>query len=214
MELSAAIDFSTDMACLAASALDKQEVLFSESKKMPGKDASAIASWTVSVLARNGFSVCDIRRWTCGSGPGSFTGLRIAASLVSGISFRNDKTLARCVPSGQAIASKIDPDTTNTLVLYDGRRGEIFAFSTPNAPRLNIVTSANLAILDAYARLAAMESQRKAIELILPRGQVERVSYLSEFPVERLLAEETTHWVEYTDSNPLGARLIYLRPPT
>ncbi|MBN1864553.1 MAG: hypothetical protein JW808_06595 [Victivallales bacterium] len=212
MELSAAIDFSTDMACLAASVCGRPDALFSETRHMPGKEASAIASWTASVIKENGFSLCDVRRWTCGSGPGSFTGLRIAASLVSGLTFQNNKVIARCVPSGQAIASKIHPNTTRILVLYDGRRGELLAFSTNNKSLLTL-SSANLAVIDKFDRLCAMESQRKAIEAVLPEEHSQRVSYLHSFPVEQLLADSTTPWLDNRESKPLGAQIIYLRPP-
>ena len=56
-------------------------------------------------LAEKGYSLDDISSWTAGTGPNSFTVLRVISSFLSGISYRKDGVSARGVPSACAIAA-------------------------------------------------------------------------------------------------------------
>ena len=82
------------------------------------------------LCAEAGLSVADIRTVVCGAGPGSFTSLRIAASIAKGIVhanrlLRSDDVALYAVPSLMLAAAAIDTPG-DYLVHSDAMRGERF----------------------------------------------------------------------------------------
>lgn len=83
------------------------------------------------MLARARIGVDDIERVIIGAGPGSFTGVRIAASLAKGWSH------ARGVPlfaysSLRSVASSAGRD--RVCALFDARRGEVYGAAWADGP--------------------------------------------------------------------------------
>src|SRR2546421_6410279 len=76
-----AIDTSTDFCSVAAS---RGEALFSRHERAGQRQAETILGMVDEVLAEAGIEVAQIQGIAYGAGPGSFTGLRIAAGLTQG----------------------------------------------------------------------------------------------------------------------------------
>src|SRR3989442_2299592 len=77
-----AIDTSTDFCSIAAS---RGESLFSRHEPAGRRQAEMILGMVDAVLAEAGLEIAQIEGIAYGAGPGSFTGLRIAAGVTQGL---------------------------------------------------------------------------------------------------------------------------------
>ena len=77
-----AIDTSTDFCSVAAS---RGETLFSRHERAGRRQAETILGMVDEVLAEAGIELAQIHGIAYGEGPGSFTGLRIAAGVTQGL---------------------------------------------------------------------------------------------------------------------------------
>lgn len=86
------IDNSTDVLCLGLAFRDT----FLEGKIVKGKRASEIlAKEVLNILKNHGYSLKDVGKIVYTSGPGSYTGLRVALSFLKGLNIFNDIV---CIP--------------------------------------------------------------------------------------------------------------------
>ncbi|NLF93095.1 MAG: hypothetical protein GX564_04320 [Oligosphaeraceae bacterium] len=123
--LEAALDCSQG----AALAIRRDGVLLQE-LCLPGggRDSDRLlSSWLVAECTRLGLSLAEIERWTVGTGPGSFAGLRCGIALVKGICLCS-RAAMRGVPSAYALAKSaaavLSPGQ-KVGVLHDGRCGQV-----------------------------------------------------------------------------------------
>ena len=125
---SAALDTTPGMAGFA---LMQNDVLVSSINfPLKGREASKLSSFILEELAEHGVSLEDISMWSVGSGPGSFTGLRQAAALVSGWCFGRKDVKSRCIPGAAALAAEAHPDEGEEVCcIYDGRNKEILYYN-------------------------------------------------------------------------------------
>ena len=100
----AALDLSGREAGFAV--LDGGKVVLSLVRPMRGRDSAQLAAWVEEELRKAGIALESIRRWTVGSGPGSFTGMRLAAALVNGWTY-GKAVETRCVPTAAAEGVRI-----------------------------------------------------------------------------------------------------------
>jgi tRNA threonylcarbamoyladenosine biosynthesis protein TsaB len=77
------LDASTYRGTVAV--LDETRVLVEASAPMRGRDAELLMPAVHDALRDAGRTIADVRHVVCGAGPGSFTSLRIAASIAKGI---------------------------------------------------------------------------------------------------------------------------------
>jgi tRNA threonylcarbamoyladenosine biosynthesis protein TsaB len=77
-------------------------------------------------MRETGVSTRDLTRVVCGAGPGSFTSLRVCASLAKGIAFARDIPLFG-VPSLALIAADASLADGAYLAVIDALRGDVFA---------------------------------------------------------------------------------------
>ncbi len=78
-----ALDASTYQGTVAV--LEDDRVLVERATEMRGRDAERLMPAVDSALRDSGLGIDRVERIVCGGGPGSFTSLRIAASIAKGI---------------------------------------------------------------------------------------------------------------------------------
>jgi len=124
-----AIDTSTDICSLAIYANDTIFSLNNNSKDK--KNNQVILEQLQELLVNAKVSLKDLDAIILSAGPGSFTGLRVAASVAQSVSFANNIKVIR-LSSLQIIAeflrNKLDSisDTQKIYVAQDARKNEIY----------------------------------------------------------------------------------------
>ena len=118
------IDASTYVGTVAV--LREAQLLSDGTAAMRGRDAEALMPAVANCLARAETRPSELTRVVCGSGPGSFTSLRIAASIAKGIA-----AAARCplfAVSSLALLAVGDGEARpgNYLAVLDALRGEAY----------------------------------------------------------------------------------------
>jgi len=119
-----AIDTSTDFCSVAAS---RGETLFSRHERAGRRQAEAILGMVDEVLAEAGIEVAQIQGIAYGAGPGSFTGLRIAAGVTQGLALARGIGVIG-VGSLLALSEEAGKDAAGGRVIacLDAHRGEVY----------------------------------------------------------------------------------------
>ena len=173
---------------------------------MQRRDAAAFAHFLQTNLNENNLDFSDITHWTVGSGPGSFTGMRIAASFIQGLTYgKNIST--RTVPSAEAIAAGANTDKNNTCVLFDGRNKEIILLDLKSRKEaiLNKEQSKEYFAENKFDCFAAMQYDKNAIELIIPQEIFSRIQWAEKLDMNAFFQSGNIF-----DNN--LTNLIYIRP--
>ncbi len=124
-DLDLAVEASTRRASLA---LAIGERIVSGELEPDARHASDLLQHLVRMLAENDLHQNQLTRITCGIGPGSFTGLRVAAAVALGLARALDVELV-AVPSTSATAwAVLSPGQSGTVVL-DARGGAAYVAS-------------------------------------------------------------------------------------
>ncbi|HSU93227.1 MAG TPA: tRNA (adenosine(37)-N6)-threonylcarbamoyltransferase complex dimerization subunit type 1 TsaB [Gemmatimonadaceae bacterium] len=106
-------------------------------------------------LREAGATVRDLARMVCGAGPGSFTSLRVSASLAKGIAFAQGIPLY-AVPSLALIAGDASLGNGVYLAVLDALRGDVFAAAYSRADdAVAELAPVRLVARDSLAREAA-----------------------------------------------------------
>ncbi len=119
-----ALESSTE-ACSVA--LEVEGKSYSSFEMAPQEHAQRFLPMIDALVQEGGIKPGDIEGVAYGHGPGSFTGVRIAASIVQGIALGCD-ALAVGVSTLQAIAYRVWRETGQTKILaaMDARMGEVY----------------------------------------------------------------------------------------
>ncbi|HYV97164.1 MAG TPA: tRNA (adenosine(37)-N6)-threonylcarbamoyltransferase complex dimerization subunit type 1 TsaB [Gemmatimonadaceae bacterium] len=107
----------------SAAAIRDGTVLAEETIAMRGEREERLMPAAALVLESAGSRIEDVARVICGSGPGSFTSLRIAAGIAKGIA--NGRGVPLFAVSSLALAA-VEAGTGKWLVALDALRGEAF----------------------------------------------------------------------------------------
>lgn len=113
--------------------------------------ASRLLTLCAELLGRAGLGFSDLERIAVGTGPGTFTGLRIAVATARALAHASRTPLAG-VPTLDALAEPVPGPAV--LAILDARRGEAFAAGYLEGVRTLPATALDP---DALARLAARE---------------------------------------------------------
>ncbi|MBE0429936.1 MAG: tRNA (adenosine(37)-N6)-threonylcarbamoyltransferase complex dimerization subunit type 1 TsaB [Thermoleophilia bacterium] len=131
-----AIDTATEICGLA---LGGPGGVIDESALEAGRShVEMLLPWTLDLLLRNGLDRTDITAVVAGTGPGTFTGLRVGIATARGLAqalevplagFSTLEALALGIASGP-VDEPVDPDPSGAMDLLpviDAKRGQIFA---------------------------------------------------------------------------------------
>ncbi len=122
-----ALDASTYRGTVAV--LDDQRLLVETSAPMRGKDAEMLMPAVEKALRDAGSSVKSVQRVVCGGGPGSFTSLRIAASIAKGIAVGRAVPLFAVSSLALIVAGNVSDGPRGPrryLAALDAMRGESY----------------------------------------------------------------------------------------
>jgi tRNA threonylcarbamoyladenosine biosynthesis protein TsaB len=117
------IDASTYRGTIAV--FRDRELVSSSSATMRGAQTEALMPAVAGAIAEAGITVGELSRVVCGEGPGSFTSLRIAASIAKGICVGRNIPLFAVSSLGLAAASL--QVTGSFVVTVDALRDEWYA---------------------------------------------------------------------------------------
>ena len=150
---------------------EKGTLLLEEFHTFPPRNASGLTDWMSGLLARHQLTLNDIREWSVGSGPGSFTGLRVAASRVMGLCFGRDiRRRAVSTASAMADSLKFPESAKRVLVLFDGHREELLGYGLDRTPSgfvpsgfHAVLSRSSLSALADFDEFAALEKDAARI---------------------------------------------------
>jgi tRNA threonylcarbamoyladenosine biosynthesis protein TsaB len=120
--LTLALEAATSTGSVAV--LRGDALLASREVTMRGSAEERLLPAIDAALAEGGVTVRDLSRVVCGAGPGSFTSLRVAASLAKGIAFAGSLPLF-AVPSLALIAADASLGDGVYLAVIDALRDEM-----------------------------------------------------------------------------------------
>ncbi|MBS1371972.1 MAG: tRNA (adenosine(37)-N6)-threonylcarbamoyltransferase complex dimerization subunit type 1 TsaB [Lentisphaeria bacterium] len=213
---SAALDLSGREAGFAL--LDGAEIVLSGVRPMRGRDSAQLAAWIAAELDRAGVELGSVAKWSVGSGPGSFTGMRLAAALVNGWTFGKPGIESRCVPTAVALAANFSAPAEGSRIgaLFDGRNRELIFFEmqirngepVPSGVEkvLNAEQAAEFFASYSGERLIAFEAELSALEKLLAPDIAAKLEAFASIRPEALALSRYKPF----DNN--LADLVYIRP--
>lgn len=196
------------------------ELLFDEYILLPPRNASRLTLWMNECLEKRGFSMDDIREWSVGNGPGSFTGLRLAASFVMGRTFAIENVKARGVPTACAMAHTLPAPVKNIAALFDGRRSELLAYGMEELPHIpgsfihnkdhgiigGETGNAPEKLLEKYDAFVALKKDEEALRSIVKDELFSKIYFTEHVPASALILNDPENF-SITLREP-----VYLRP--
>ncbi len=108
-------------------ALSDDDRLWQHCELAPRRHTQLILPMVEALLSETGFALNQLDGLAFGAGPGSFTGLRIAAGIAQGLAFGADLPLAP-ISTLAALAQRGYAETgaTRLLPAFDARMGEVY----------------------------------------------------------------------------------------
>lgn len=216
-EFQAALDLSGNAARMCIADADGN-VLRNGILPMKRRESSHLAEFAAGEIASCGGTLSDIKKWSVGIGPGSFTGMRLAAALVAGLTYGESDVKSRGVPTASAIsmaAAKKMPENSIIAVLFDGRNQEMLVYclkrqngideSCSAGEVLNAEQAAKFFAENRFDLLCVQSHEAAAVKALLPASTAEQVVLVEDFDLAPLLRSSKSFDNNLRD-------LIYIRP--
>ena len=213
----AALDLSGNAARITV-ADSTGKVLRSGTLYMKRRESAHLAEFAAGELANCGATFADVERWSVGIGPGSFTGMRLAAALVAGLTHGIDGVKTRGVPTATAIsmaAGKNLQENSISAVLFDGRNHEMLVYCVKRTNGvdegcsegtvLNSDQAAEFFAKNSFAMLCVQSHEVEAVKKLLPEAVAEKLQIVEEYDLSPLLKSSKEFDNNLRD-------LIYIRP--
>jgi tRNA threonylcarbamoyladenosine biosynthesis protein TsaB len=122
-----AIESSTYLASCALFAGDEPEPIASAEVPTRGASGELLLPAIDTIVRRSGVAYGDLSRVICGAGPGSFTSLRVGASIAKGLAHGSGAGLFAVPSLALLVASSAEPREPGAyLAVVDAMRGEWF----------------------------------------------------------------------------------------
>ena len=216
-EFQAALDLSGNAArmCIADST---GKVLRNGILPMKRRESSHLAEFAAGEIANCGGTLSDIKYWSVGIGPGSFTGMRLAAALVAGLTHGESTVKTRGVPTAIAIsmaAGKNLQENSKIAVLFDGRNQEMLVYCVVRKHNvdegcgegtvLNREQAEDFFAENKFDLICGQAHEGEAIKAILPENTVKELHLVEDFDLSPLLRSSKAFDGNLRD-------LVYIRP--
>lgn len=145
------------------------EVVVSRDAEMRGRDEERLMPAVAECVSALPDGIGSVQRVVCGAGPGSFTSLRIAASIAKGICHARGIPLFE-VSSLALVVASAAKERGRYLVALDAMRGERFAAAFDVADDGSISAATPVAIVPAGAVASAAAAVEARVLEGLPRA--------------------------------------------
>lgn len=212
--LSCALDLSGPFASFAVAEGDK--VLLADSFVLQNRNNVAFFKCFFSALSEAKIEASEIGKWIVGIGPGSFTGLRIASSFISGIIYGTDKKavgISSAFPIAMDIKSSsagenigvLFPCSKDTLYLCSMVLEKDNSWAIQKSPEC--ISKRELINTRSYSSFVALSvpgeehNLKQTINCDIP------ITFLNKFPIEKMFCNFDGHYTNIND-------LLYIRPPS
>ncbi len=209
----AAIDLSGPFSSFSILNIEDKSLLETKSMLLNNRNNFSFFSDFFSSLENLNIEIDEISEWFIGIGPGSFTGLRIVSSFVSGITFDKSNVKVKAIPSAFPLAAKINSFTEDSIaVLYYASREEILIYCIENNNGLLVSKSEPILVgkeklhseLEKFNHILYLDN--KFIADALSAQQKNKVIVFDVYPAELLFADN------YILPDYSLEDLIYVRP--
>lgn len=149
-----AVDASTYTGTVAV--LRDSQVLADAEAAMRGRDAEALMPCVAEVLREAAIVPRELNRVVCGAGPGSFTSLRIGASIAKGVAFGCGCPLFAVSSLALVLAGEGLPPAGRYLAALDALRGEVYVevFAVHESGAVDVIPTQHIVTQNQLAPLA------------------------------------------------------------
>ena len=212
-----------DTSCGAAFALmDDEHLLFNGHLALQGRDSDRkLMPWLLKEMTGAGISVDEVQRWVVGTGPGSFTGLRIGIAFVKGVCAGSGAQY-RGIPSSLALARTAVEELSpgNRIgVLHDARRKKLIlsVYAVTDRGLSHAVQPAVIAPRELCERSDEFQTlvtpHPRAVQPLLPPEFIDRLEVVEELDAHRLLAPPpSAPWPASREEADKTCEPVYVRP--
>jgi len=214
--LHAALDTSAGVAL--AVARDAVTMVSISAENWHRQSDRELLPWLLRALAAAEIPLAQIQRWTVGTGPGSFVGLRVGIALVKGIC-RGSGATYRGIASSWALAQAVAADVApgdRVLVVHDARRQQVIVTEYCRTAAL-LQAQGEAQVLDLSAATAAFAAAATVVsvhgqllQLLFPEAVWAKVRCFASVPAALLL--EAPHWPADSQHCRQSCEPIYVRP--
>jgi len=181
-----------------------------------GRESAGLLPAIVTCCEAGGVALGAITRWSVGMGPGSFTGIRVGASLAMGLVAGREARL-RGLPSGLLLLGGLDVAAGERLaVLNDGRRGQAivsrFSYGPDGFARAAEPLPVALADLPALAVDRFVLRADDPMADALPQAVRDRLTLVQTVDAAHLFAPAGFPWADDPADDAATIDPAYVRP--